>query len=107
LRELIEEAAGISKYKERRHETELRMGHTQENLDRLLDLRDEVGKQLESLRRQARKAEKYTALRDEGADFRLQLLGLRWRKHDEQYQVQPAVAGGVRDPLSRAGGPGS
>ncbi|MFN5744645.1 MAG: chromosome segregation SMC family protein, partial [Methylococcaceae bacterium] len=38
LRELIEEAAGISRYKERRHETELRMGHTQENLERLLDL---------------------------------------------------------------------
>ncbi|MFM8441712.1 MAG: chromosome segregation protein SMC [Methylococcus sp.] len=88
LRELIEEAAGISKYKERRHETELRMGHTQENLDRLLDLRDEVGKQLESLRRQARKAEKYTALRDEERTYRLQLLGLRWRKHDEQYQAQ-------------------
>lgn len=87
LRELIEEAAGISKYKERRHETELRMGHTQENLDRLLDLRDEVGKQLESLRRQARKAEKYTALRDEERTYRQQLLGLRWRKYDEQFQA--------------------
>ena len=88
LRELIEEAAGISKYKERRHETELRMGHTQENLDRLLDLRDEVGKQLENLKRQARKAEKYTALRDEERVYRQQLLGLRWRKYDEQYQAR-------------------
>lgn len=86
LRELIEEAAGISRYKERRHETELRMGHTRENLDRLLDVRDEIGKQLESLKRQARKAEKYTALKDEERGCREQLLGLRWRKHDAQFQ---------------------
>jgi chromosome segregation protein len=87
LRELIEEAAGISKYKERRHETELRMGHTQENLDRLQDLRDEVGKQLESLKRQARKAEKYTALKADERRHREQLLGLRWRKYDGLFQA--------------------
>ena len=86
LRELIEEAAGISRYKERRHETELRMGHTQENLDRLLDLREEVGKQLESLKRQAKKAEKFTALRDEERTYREQLLALRWRKHEAEFQ---------------------
>jgi chromosome segregation protein len=39
----IEEAAGISKYKERRRETETRMRHTRENLERLNDLRDELG----------------------------------------------------------------
>jgi chromosome segregation protein len=88
LRALIEEAAGISKYKERRHETELRMGHTQENLDRLLDLREEVSKQLESLKRQARKAEKYTALRDEERRYKEQLLALRWRKHDDKARSQ-------------------
>jgi len=88
LRELIEEAAGISRYKERRHETELRMGHTQENLDRLLDLREEVEKQLESLKRQARKAEKYTALKDEERRYREQLLGLRWRKYEAEFQAQ-------------------
>ena len=86
LRELIEEAAGISRYKERRHETHLRMGHTQENLDRLLDLRDEVGKQLESLKRQARKAEKYTELKQQERAFREQLLGLRWRRQDTLLQ---------------------
>ena len=86
LRELIEEAAGISKYKERRHETELRMGHTQENLARLQDLREEIGKQLESLKRQARKAEKYTALKAEELITREQLLGLKWRKHLEEFQ---------------------
>jgi chromosome segregation protein len=90
LRELIEEAAGISKYKERRHETELRMGHTQENLDRLLDLRDEVAKQLESLRRQAKKAEKYTDLKDEERRHKEQLLAIRWRKYDEHTQAHRA-----------------
>ncbi len=86
LRELIEEAAGISKYKERRHETELRMGHTQENLDRLMDLREEVFKQIESLKRQAKKAEKYTVLRDEELRHKEQLLALRWKKHELEYQ---------------------
>lgn len=82
LRELIEEAAGISKYKERRNETEIRMRHTQENMERLLDLRDEVAKQIGNLQRQAKKAEKYTALKEEERLYRLQLLGLRWRKYD-------------------------
>lgn len=46
LRVFLEEAAGISKYKERRRETENRIKHTRENLDRLSDLRDELEKQL-------------------------------------------------------------
>lgn len=91
LRELIEEAAGISRYKERRHETELRMGHTQENLERLMDLRDEVSKQLETLKRQAKKAEKYTALKAEEQLYREQLLGIRWRKYDNQLQSHKAA----------------
>src|SRR5665648_183043 len=49
LRIYLEEAAGISKYKERRRETELRIKHTRENLDRLTDVRDEVDRQLQHL----------------------------------------------------------
>lgn len=90
LREIIEEAAGISRYKERRHETRQRMGHTQENLDRLQDVRDEVAKQLESLKRQARKAEKYTALKQEERSCKEQLLALRWRKYDQALQAHQA-----------------
>ena len=52
LRVYLEEAAGISKYKERRKETETRIKHTRENLERLTDLREEVDKQLEHLRLQ-------------------------------------------------------
>jgi chromosome segregation protein len=90
LRAVIEEAAGISKYKERRQETETRMRHTQENLERLQDVVDEVAKQIANLQRQAKKAEKYTALKADERRYRTQLLGLRWRKYDltlKQHQV--------------------
>jgi chromosome segregation protein len=87
LRELIEEAAGISKYKERRHETELRMGHTQENMERLRDLREEVGKQLESLKRQAKKAERFTSLKEQEQGLKEQLLALRWQKHQDEFHL--------------------
>ena len=62
LRGFIEEAAGISKYKERRRETESRISHTKENLERLHDVRDEVDKQLRHLQRQAATARRYQTL---------------------------------------------
>lgn len=65
LRVYLEEAAGISKYKERRKETETRIRHTRENLDRLGDLREEITKQLDHLRRQAKQAEQYQALQED------------------------------------------
>ena len=52
LRAFLEEAAGISKYKERRRETEHRIQHTRENLERLKDLREEIEKQLTHLQKQ-------------------------------------------------------
>jgi chromosome segregation protein len=81
LRLHIEEAAGISKYKERRVETETRMKHTRENLERLNDLREEVDKQLKHLQKQAEKAEKYTLLKKQERQFKLELLGLRWNAY--------------------------
>ena len=57
MRSYIEEAAGISKYKERRRETETRMHHRRGDLARLADLRDEVEKQIKHLQRQAHVAE--------------------------------------------------
>jgi len=73
LRVFLEEAAGISKYKERRRETENRIKHTRENLDRLSDLRDELDKQLARLKRQANTAEKYKVLREEERLLKAQL----------------------------------
>ena len=77
LRGLLEEAAGISKYKERRRETEHRIRHARENLERLGDLREEVDKQLRHLQRQARAAERYKALKAEQRRVEAQLLVLR------------------------------
>ena len=79
LRVFLEEAAGISKYKERRRETETRIRHTRENLSRLSDLREELGRQLTHLERQAEAAERYQALFTEVGQVRLELLVLRWR----------------------------
>jgi chromosome segregation protein len=83
LRIHIEEAAGISKYKERRHETETRMRNTRENLERLEDLRDEVEKQRNHLQKQAQKAEKYTLLKSEERQYKLELLAMRWQAYHQ------------------------
>ena len=77
LRVYIEEAAGISRYKERRRETENRIRHTRENLDRLNDLREEIEKQLNHLHRQARTAERFKELKGEERRAKAELLALR------------------------------
>lgn len=82
LRDFFEEAAGISKYKERRRETENRIRHTQENLDRLGDLTEELGKRLTHLKRQATMAAKYKVLREEERTLKSELEALRWRELD-------------------------
>lgn len=84
LRIFIEEAAGISKYKERRKETESRMRRTLENLERLTDLRDELERQLQHLQRQAQAAEKYSEYKEEERRYKGQLQALQWRELDEQ-----------------------
>jgi chromosome segregation protein len=80
LREYLEEVAGISRYKERRRETENRMRHTREHLERLSDVREELGKQLQRLDRQARQAERYKVLKAEERTVDAELLALRWRR---------------------------
>ena len=79
LRVFIEEAAGISKYKERRRETESRMRRTTENLERLTDLRDELQRNLSHLDRQARAAEKYAELKTEERSVQSELFAIQWR----------------------------
>ncbi|NNJ16547.1 chromosome segregation protein SMC [Pseudomonas putida CSV86] len=93
LRNFIEEAAGISKYKERRRETENRIRRTQENLERLTDLREELERQLERLHRQAQAAEKYTEYKAEERQLKAQLAALRWRALDEQVRQRESVIG--------------
>ncbi len=88
LRVYIEEAAGISRYKERRRETENRIRHTRENLERLDDIRAELDKQLAHLNRQARTAERYTELKKEERLKKAQLQALRWDAIDKKAQQQ-------------------
>lgn len=64
-REIFEEAAGISKYRHRKEETERRLANTEDNLLRIGDKISELQLQVDPLREQAKKAEKYLALRDE------------------------------------------
>jgi len=84
LRVYIEEAAGISKYKDRRRETENRIRHTRENLERLEDIRNELGTQLARLQRQARTAERFKELKQTERLVKAQLSALRWRNIDQQ-----------------------
>lgn len=94
LRVYLEEAAGISKYKERRKETETRIRHTRENLDRLNDLREEIGEQLEHLKRQAKQAERYKALQEERRVKDAEWKALEYRGLDGKLQ-------GLREALSQ------
>ncbi|MDE2345040.1 MAG: AAA family ATPase, partial [Gammaproteobacteria bacterium] len=86
LRIFLEEAAGISRYKERRRETETRIHHTRENIERLNDLLEEVTKQLQHLDRQAHAAERYKELSDEKRKLEAELKALYWRELNSQTQ---------------------
>ncbi len=88
LRVLVEEAAGISKYKERRRETETRIRHARENLERVGDIRRELESQLRRLKRQSSAAARYKTLKQEERTLRVQLMSLRWRRLDQQLKEQ-------------------
>ena len=80
LRSFLEEAAGISKYKERRRETENRIKHSEENIERLNDIREELDKQLRHLKRQASAAEKYKTLRAEERQLNAMSIAEEWQE---------------------------
>ena len=79
MRGYIEEVAGISRYLERKKETESRIKRTKQNLSRLEDLREEISRLLFKLQRQAKAAEKYHELRKDETKAQLMLLGSKWR----------------------------
>lgn len=91
MRAFLEEAAGISRYKERRKETESRIADTRENLERLQDLRDEVDKQIRHLQRQAATARRYQALKERERRVTAELLALRLRELDSGAEVHDSA----------------
>lgn len=91
MRAFVEEAAGISRYKERRKETESRIAETRENLERLQDVRDEIEKQIRHLQRQAATARRYQALKEEERRLTAELLALRLKELDSGAQVHDSA----------------
>src|SRR5882757_5354971 len=91
LRQWLEEAAGISKYRERRRETESRIRQTRENLSRLQDLQGELTARLEVLAKQASNAEKYKQFKEEERRLKAEVLLLRLRALDAQAVVQESA----------------
>ena len=91
LRAFLEEAAGISRYKERRRETESRIAETRENLDRLNDLREEVEKQIRHLQRQAATARRYQVLKEEERKLQAEVFALRLQGLDTEARVRDAT----------------
>jgi chromosome segregation protein len=88
LRLFLEEAAGVSKYKERRRETENRLSDTRENLTRVEDILRELNANLEKLERQAEVAQKYNALQ---ADVSLKQHQLWYLKRSEAEADQTKI----------------
>jgi len=104
-RSIIEEAAGITKYKKRREAAERKMEATRHNLERVSDIVQELGKQLDSLNRQARKAERYRTLRAEIRELELHVAAARYLElavsRREAEERQAAARGGEAELAAR------
>lgn len=87
LRIFLEEAAGISKYKERRRETENRIKHTNDNLDRLNDIRNELEKQMRHLERQSEAAQRYNTYKADIDTKNLQLAAMSYERLDAEIKT--------------------
>lgn len=98
MRQWLEEAAGISKYRERRRESETRIRQTRENLARVQDLQNELHARLEALDRQASNAEKYKRYKEEERRLKAELLLLRLR----ELQAEGSARQGALDERSQA-----
>ncbi|MFC5865510.1 chromosome segregation protein SMC [Acidicapsa dinghuensis] len=92
-RSIIEEAAGITRFKTKKRLAELRLESAKQNLARVDDIFEEVTRQMNSLKRQAAKAERYGALRDElRGKLRVTLASRMARMDEEQAQLEAEIA---------------
>ena len=91
-RAIFEEAAGISRYRQRRHETELRLKRCEQDVERLDDLMGELRSRVRSLKIQATKAEKYVTAKAEWTTGRTRLLSHRLLAAEGSLEVlRPAI----------------
>ena len=97
LRLFLEEAAGVSKYKERRRETENRLKDTRENLTRVEDILRELNNNLEKLEKQAEVAATYRGLQEQGT---LKLHQLWFLKHRDAAQEEERIKKAVLDAIN-------
>ena len=93
MRIFLEEAAGVSKYKQKRKETESRIKNTRENLNRLNDIREEIEKQLRRLKTQSNAAKRYKKYKSREKEIHAEVLfsrinGLLFKLKDNQEEVQ-------------------
>ena len=107
-REIFEEAAGISKYRHRKEETERKLAHTEDNLLRIGDKVSELELQLEPLKKQSEQAKKYLELKDElkGVEVAvwldtLEKLSAAAKKAEEDYASASFVLQQAHDDLER------
>lgn len=82
-RSVIEEVAGIMKFKARKAETERKLEHAQSNLTRIDDIVKDLQKQLGTLKRQAEKAEKFRVMSDELRHLEIRLATREWTARNE------------------------
>ncbi|KAA3625953.1 MAG: chromosome segregation protein SMC, partial [Proteobacteria bacterium] len=102
LRAFVEEAAGISKYKDRRRETENRIRHTRENLDRVVDIVRELETQLRRLQRQSQAARRYKTLKEEEHLLQGQLLLMRDRSLKAAAEEQARILAEMENRLQES-----
>lgn len=88
MRSYIEEVAGISRYLERRKETESRIKRTKDNLSRLEDLREEIGRLLFKLKQQARAAERYGELRKDEVHMKGLVWSSQWQEKANEVRLK-------------------
>ncbi len=92
----IEEAAGIAKFRERRREALLKMDHTEQNLLRIQDVVAEIRRQIHSLERQVKKAERFKRLRKEIREGELLQAYTEYSRLGEEQNQSEAVLGGLK-----------
>jgi len=102
MRMIIEEAAGVAKFRVRRKEAERKMENTRQNLARVKDILDEVRRQIGALERQVRKAERYKAFRAELKDLDLRIASRRRLSLTREFDLAREALDGIENALLSA-----